>query len=205
MSPIHAHSTLTDKRSKLMWAEGGWVADLNGAATARADKTVAGAGLRRGGSVDGGVVGVLHVGFAVHGEVGEFISQGVFVAEVVVDFGMVELMEKELGFVIEEAEIGIFDAVFSAHLFDDQLAIAADEDFSGSEFFGLLECENEGLIFGDVVSGVAYESAEGDQRRAVGGAKDNADACWPGIAATAAVEFKGDELVNDVWGGWGHW
>jgi len=192
----HFLAALAGQGTELVGAEGGGLLDLDDHAAAEAGEAVAFFGGFGGRLFQRGVVGFGDFFALVHGEVGELVGEGVFVAEVVLEFGFLELMEEVIGLFVERFELGVADAVLAEHLFDDQFAVASDEKFFGAHFLRFLQACDEGLVFGDVVGGAADEAAEGEDGGAVGGAEDDADAGGAGIAAAAAVEFDGYQLVH---------
>src|SRR5262245_20868950 len=105
---------------------------------------------------------------------------------------MVELVQQMIRFVVQRLEVGMFHPIFAAHLLDDQLAVAANENLSCAEPFRFHKRRDEGPVFGGVVGCPTDESSEGDKRSSVLRAKNHADSCWTRISTRASVEFQGD-------------
>src|SRR6476620_1992117 len=86
--------------------------------------------------------------------------------------------------------------VLAAHLLDDQLAIAANDDVAGAQLPGLFHRGDKGAIFRDIVRRASDEPAQRNQRRAVAGANHDADSGRSWIAAAAAVELERDDFLG---------
>src|SRR4051812_16898699 len=101
-----------------------------------------------------------------------------------------------LRFIVKLAHIRMLDAIFAAHLFNDQLAVPANQDGFGTHFFGSFQAANERAIFGNIVGGPPDAPPEGKNRRPMGGTKHHADPRRPRVPATAAVKLNGNRLVH---------
>ena len=122
----------------------------------------------------------------------------IFSAQVVFDPDLLELPDQVLGLIEQHFEIGVLNAVFAAHLFDDQFAVAANNNIFGAEPFRFLKRGNQCSIFGDVVRRSADEFAERNQRCAILRGDEDPDPRRPGIAAASPVEVENKRLGHHV-------
>src|SRR4051794_2911483 len=90
----------------------------------------------------------------------------------------------------------MLDAVFAAHLLDDQLAVAADDDPPGAEFPGLLHRGDERLVLRDVVRRPPDVPPERDQRRPVRRLPHPPDPRRPWIPPAAAVKLQRKPFIH---------
>ena len=104
---------------------------------------------------------------SVHGKVGQLIRQFVLVAEVVLQPGRLELPKQCLGLVIQDLQVRVPNAVFAAHLLDDQLTVPADDDPASPQLSRFLHGRDQSPILGDIIRRSPDESAEGDKRCAI--------------------------------------
>jgi hypothetical protein len=117
---VHFGAALADERAQLMGTDGRWGFYRNHAAAARAGMKVAWLRSSWRWLIKGRAFADLgDIGFTIHRQISQAVGGFIFVPEIVLDFGVIELMQEELGFVVEFFEIRIFDAIFAAHLFDD--------------------------------------------------------------------------------------
>ncbi len=142
------------------------------------------------------IIRVLNIRLSIHGKIRQPIGQGVVMAKVVDEIHGIKIADEGLSLIVESLERRIFDAVFAEHLFDDKFTVAANLKFASAEFGGFAEADDEGHVFGHVVSGFANIFADGDEGRGVFGGENDADAGEAGISAAAAVEAEGDGFFH---------
>src|SRR5512136_438195 len=90
----------------------------------------------------------------------------------------------------------VLDAVDALDLPDEKLRVKIDGNCRGPSPQGLLEAEEEGLVFGDIIGAVAEESLRGSYHLTALADEDGPGPAVAGVSTACPVGKKGQAFIR---------